>query len=168
MIATVKIPKISANVGEVTVTRWLKQEREPIARGEALAELTTDKAAFDLEAPAGGVVRKILAREQSVLPVGYVIALVGSAEDALPNVDAANRRALAMHRGEDAARPPPPNPARKKTARSGTVRATPAARRLARKNGVDLQAVAAAIHGGIVNEKAVRDHLDEPAEELHS
>ena len=90
MIRKVKIPKVDANMEEATIGRWLKAEGDVVKSKEPLVELITDKAAFELESPASGVLRKILAREKSVLPAQYVIALIG--DGALPDVSEYNRR----------------------------------------------------------------------------
>lgn len=157
MITKIDIPKVSANVEEETVTAWLKKEGDQVQKGEPIAELTTDKASFDLEAPRPGVLRKILAREKSVLPVGYVIALLGDDKEPLPDVSGSNRKLLDTHRQR----------LRRKPARSGgkagkrrrsSVRATPAARRLAREMDVDLEAVQKAGNVEVVTEELVREH----------
>lgn len=90
----VKIPVVDANVDAVTITQWLKTEGDTVRKGEPLVELTTEKACFELESPAAGVVRRILVPRQSVVPVGYVIALVGRPEDPLPDVSAHNARLM--------------------------------------------------------------------------
>ncbi len=165
MIARIKIPRPSANIGEVAVTRLFKSENDPIAKGEPLAELTTDKAVFELEAPVSGTVRKMLADEKSVLPVGFILALVGSPDEPLPDAEAWNRKVLAKHRGEPlgARQTKRDGDAKPSSSRTGgaerAVRATPAARRLAREKGLDLKIVARALGRERINEKAVADYL---------
>lgn len=149
MIRSVRVPKLSANVTEVTITAWFCKEGDSIRKGAPLVEMTTEKASFEVEAPVTGVVRRVLANVKSVVPTGYVVAQVGSASDPLPDVVAANERVLARHgaaagkvtrRGGGKARSTP-------RAAKSVVRATPAARRLAREQGFDLAAVAAGLSG---------------------
>ena len=156
MIAKVKVPKLSANVEEATVTAWFKREGDTVRRGEALLEMTTDKASFEIEAPRAGMLRRILAKEKSVLPVGYVVALVGGASDALPDVADANERLLRRRRRAGAQRRMLPGTAR---ARRAPVRATPAARRRAREAGVDLAAVKEAAGVEVVTEDVLEAYL---------
>ena len=61
------------------IGRWLKREGERVEAGEPLVEIITDKAKFDYESPASGILRKIVATEKSTVPVGYVIALFADA-----------------------------------------------------------------------------------------
>ncbi len=156
MIRKIAIPKVDANMEEATIGRWLKREGEPVRRGEPLVELITDKAVFEYESPASGILRKIVAPPKSVLPVRYVIALVGDATGPLPEVDEGNRRLIRDRlaggpdgSGEGAAAAKGPDA-------PGRVRATPAARRLAREIGVDIGAVRAKSGCEPVTEEMVR------------
>jgi pyruvate dehydrogenase E2 component (dihydrolipoamide acetyltransferase) len=153
MITKVKLPKISANIEEATVTAWFKREGDPVRKGEPLLELTTDKAAVEFEAPRGGTLRKILAREKSVVPVGYILALLGTADDVLPDVTQSNAAILEKHRKASA----PTHKTVKSRVRKigGNVRATPAARRLAKEHDIDLETVKAALKVTVVTEESV-------------
>ena len=162
MACKVKVPKLTENADEVSVTGWFKKEGERVAKGEPLVEMTTDKAVFEVEAPAGGLLRKILASEKSVLPTGYVVALIGEAEEELPDVTAANARLLENRPARKKKAQPSPAPAASAPAPSaspsdpGVVRATPAARRLAKEKGIDLARVKAANGAEVVTEEMVR------------
>src|ERR1019366_4428356 len=104
----------------------------------------TDKAKFELPSPAGGTVLKILAPERAMLPVGYVLCVLGSAGETVPaELASRNEALLQAHRGmmtslgATGGAPITPD-----AAAPGAVRATPAARRIAKENNVDLAAVA--------------------------
>jgi len=157
MITRIKLPKLSASIEEATITAWFKREGDPVRKGEALLEITTDKAAVEFEAPRGGTLRKILAREKSVVPVGYVLALVGHPDDALPDVAEANAAILARLREAAAPTRRPAKDRRRKKGRS--VRATPAARRLAREHDLDLEEVKAALKATVVTEESIEAFL---------
>lgn len=158
MATKIKMPKISANVEEEAITGWLKHEGEEVSKGEPLLEVTTDKAVVEVESPASGIVRKILAGEKSMLPVGYVVAIIGKPNEALPDVMSYNKglldklRRSAGKKGGNNARP-----AAAKKSDGGAVPATPKARKLARSLGVDLAQVQARTGTRVVNEAAVRE-----------
>src|SRR5437660_1833097 len=80
----VERPKMGDTMEEGKILRWLKKEGEPIKRGEPLAEVETDKVNIEIEAFASGVLRKILVPEGGSAPIGTSIALVGSADEPLP------------------------------------------------------------------------------------
>jgi pyruvate dehydrogenase E2 component (dihydrolipoamide acetyltransferase) len=163
MASKVKVPKLTENADEVTLTSWLKREGESVAKGEPLVEMTTDKAAFEFESPVAGLLLKIISPEKSVLPTGYVVAIIGAAGEALPDVSASNARLLEGRKVKikpNPASPPPvvssvPSVSALPTD-PGLVRATPAARRLAREKGIDLARVKAENQAEVVTEDMVK------------
>ncbi len=60
--------------------RWLKQEGDPVQAGEAVVELETDKVSYELESPVSGNLLKILAAENSQVPVGGSLCQIGSTD----------------------------------------------------------------------------------------
>ncbi|MFO7869983.1 MAG: biotin/lipoyl-containing protein [Kiritimatiellia bacterium] len=157
MIKKVKIPKLSANVNEVTVTSWLAGEGEKVRKGDAIAELTTEKAAFELEAPCSGVLRSVLAAEKSVVPTGYIVALIGPLGDKLPDVSGSNRKLMEKHRSAAVER----KPRRQRSRLRERIRATPAARRLAAEMGVDLKDVRKQTESETITEEDVKRFANE-------
>lgn len=159
MIRKVKVPRISANVTDATITAWYKKEGETVAKGEPLLELTTEKTAFELESPCKGVLREQVAKTKSVLPTGYVLALVGGAADPLPDVGPANSKLIEKHRKAVAPRSKPKVGAKQAKIKE-RVRATPAARRVARENGIELADVKATTGSEVVSEELVMKYLE--------
>lgn len=159
----VQIEKLDVNLEEVTVGEWLKKEGEPVAAEEPLVEIITDKVTFELPSPGAGVLRRIVAATKSVVPVGYTIALIGAPDEPLPDVDAENQalqeRWMAAREAEVivAVHKKPAGPLRP-LSRPERVRATPAARRLAREHGLDLARIPPA-DGKVVSEKDVEAYL---------
>jgi pyruvate dehydrogenase E2 component (dihydrolipoamide acetyltransferase) len=67
------------------VLRWLKREGDPVQAGEAVVELETDKVSYELESPTAGTLLKILAEENSRVPVGGQLCHIGQAGDFAPS-----------------------------------------------------------------------------------
>jgi pyruvate dehydrogenase E2 component (dihydrolipoamide acetyltransferase) len=63
------------------VLNWLKNEGEQVSQGEMLLEIETDKATFELEALASGVLQDISAWAGDDVPVGTVIAKIRSSDE---------------------------------------------------------------------------------------
>ena len=80
----VTMPAMGADMTEGTVVKWLKEEGDPISRGDKLAEIETDKTVVEMESYADGILRKIILGDGSKVPVGTLLAYVGDLEDALP------------------------------------------------------------------------------------
>ena len=85
MATSIVMPQMGYDMREGTVVRWHKQEGDTVARGEIIAEIETDKATVEFEAFTGGVLRKIVAQEGVVIPVGDLIAVITKPDEPLPD-----------------------------------------------------------------------------------
>jgi len=133
---------------EATIGQWLVAPGAVVVAGQPLAELITDKVAYEYQSPSAGTILAILPPAKSVVPVGTVLAIVGEPDEAVTNLaalEAENHRLAAAREAslaavnEAVAGQPVPEAAAPPQ-RQG-VRATPAARRLARERGVDLATI---------------------------
>ena len=138
------IEKWAENLDEVTVNEWLVAEGAAFSEGDSLCEIITDKATFEYELDRNATLIKTFCKAKSVVPLGYIIGFIGEPGEVPPDdIEARNARLLAEHQakaaldlGLDLTSAPKP------AAEAGRVRATPAARRVAREAGIDLAAVA--------------------------
>jgi 2-oxoglutarate dehydrogenase E2 component (dihydrolipoamide succinyltransferase) len=71
----VKVPTVGESITEVTLSRWIKKDGDTVAMDEAIAELESDKATFELTAERAGVL-KTLAKEGDTLPIGAVVCTI--------------------------------------------------------------------------------------------
>jgi pyruvate/2-oxoglutarate dehydrogenase complex dihydrolipoamide acyltransferase (E2) component len=70
---------------EGRIVAWHKRVGDPVAAGEVLFEVETDKATMEVESPTGGTLRRILYPADATAPVATVIALITeTADEALP------------------------------------------------------------------------------------
>jgi len=157
MITEIVIPQVSANVTEATIIEWVCEEGQRVDAGAILVELSTEKDNIEIESPVSGTLRRILSPRKSTVPVGYVIALVGDDGDPLPDVEDKNAAIMAQSR-EREQRAIRANRPRK--GRRTRVRATPAARRLARELGVDLARASEATEAEVLTESIIREFAD--------
>jgi pyruvate dehydrogenase E2 component (dihydrolipoamide acetyltransferase) len=68
------MPKAGDAMTEGKVVRWYKQPGDPVKKGEAVAEIETDKVNLDLEAEESGVLGQHAAKEGEMVPVGGILA----------------------------------------------------------------------------------------------
>ncbi len=85
MATKVVMEALSPTMEEGRLVKWLKNEGDPVATGDILAEVETDKAVMELVARGDGVLRKRLANEGDAAPVGSLLAVIGAADE---NIDA--------------------------------------------------------------------------------
>jgi pyruvate dehydrogenase E2 component (dihydrolipoamide acetyltransferase) len=146
------MPRLSDTMTEGILVQWLKQEGEPVQRGEALAEIETDKATMELEAYDSGVLTRIIAAPGSTVPIGQPIAVIGE-QSAVAVVPAAADVPLAvtpsLSAADGVAATAEPAPWREPPATS-TVRTSPLARQLARNHGLDIAGIPGTGPGGRV------------------
>ena len=170
MSTPVRMPKLGWTMEEGTVLQWYKKEGESITEGQPLLEVETDKVNIDVEAPATGILRGIKVGPDQTVAVETVIAVIagpdeGPEESESPGQAAAEQAVAtatppsgtASGQQMEAA-PPSREPLGRKT---GRVLASPAARRLAREQGLDLAEVKGSGRGGVASLEDVQRHLKE-------
>ncbi|NIA12578.1 MAG: 2-oxo acid dehydrogenase subunit E2 [Nitrospiraceae bacterium] len=83
----IRMPQMGQSVEEASIVEWLKQEGDAVAQDEPLFTIQTDKAEIECESTASGILRKILVAPDVEVPVLTVVALVGEAGEAMPDLD---------------------------------------------------------------------------------
>jgi 2-oxoglutarate dehydrogenase E2 component (dihydrolipoamide succinyltransferase) len=81
----VVMPKMGESITEGTILEWKKQVGDSIAKDETLLEIATDKVDSEIPSPASGTIVEILAQVNDTIPVGDVIARIGSADEKVDN-----------------------------------------------------------------------------------
>jgi pyruvate dehydrogenase E2 component (dihydrolipoamide acetyltransferase) len=166
VLTEVRMPKLGMKMRSGRIKRWLVAEGGAVEKGQQLFELTTDKVNAVIEAPASGVLGRVVAAPGAELPVGALLALVGQPGDSFPAAEALGSPAPAPAPAPAAPAPAPPGagasppptapPARPPPAPAPPPRgggasppptASPAARRLARELGIDIARVPPAAPG---------------------
>lgn len=79
----VKIPTVGESITEVTIANILKKEGEYVNLDEIICELESDKATFELNAPAAGII-KWNANQGDVLPIGQLVCSIENKAELLP------------------------------------------------------------------------------------
>jgi pyruvate dehydrogenase E2 component (dihydrolipoamide acetyltransferase) len=121
-----RMPVLGADMERGTLSRWRVTEGDHVTKGDIIADVDTDKATMEVEVFETGVVERLLVQEGETVPVGTALAvLVAAGETAM----AASPSPVLAPSGDRAAAQPV------------RVEASPLARRLAAKLGVDLDAV---------------------------
>jgi pyruvate dehydrogenase E2 component (dihydrolipoamide acetyltransferase) len=137
MASEVKLPRLGQGMEAGTITKWLKSEGEPVAKGEPLFEIDTDKVTQEVESDFEGVLLKI-ALPEGEAPVGQTIAWIGAAGEEIQAAEAPPpappETVSDTSKVSDTVAAPPAAP----SANGGRIKASPLARRIARERGIDL------------------------------
>jgi pyruvate dehydrogenase E2 component (dihydrolipoamide acetyltransferase) len=138
------MPKFGLTMTEGTIQKWFKAEGDAIKAGEPLFEVETEKVLYEVEAPASGIVAKLLYPLEAVVPVGLPVAIIAEAGENVAEVAARyGGGAPAVKAVESPSAPaaqssPAAAPA---SGRREGAPVTPAARKLAEEHKIDLSLV---------------------------
>jgi len=161
-IFAVTMPKWGIEMQEGTITDWHATPGQRIAKDAPLLDVETDKIVNTVESPVEGTLRRIIARTGDTLPVGALLAVYADAATGEPELDAF----IAAFRPVDASFEPAqtptaaleaqaPQPAGVGSAASGEAHASPIARRLAEKLGLDLSGIVGTGPNGRISKEDV-------------
>src|SRR5436305_9350231 len=76
------MPQLGETVVEGTITKWLKQQGETVARDEPLFEISTDKVDTEVPSPLAGTLVQIKVQEGETVSVGTELAMIDTGEGA--------------------------------------------------------------------------------------
>lgn len=140
-VTRVILPKLGLTMDEGRLVAWHKREGDIVAEGDVLFEVETDKATMEVPASTSGIVRKLLAAVDDVVPVATVVALI--ADTATESLEGQVESAPSVSPRPGAA-PTPTSP----LSSSERLIVSPAARRRASELGVDLASLQGTGPGG--------------------
>ena len=135
MATEVLLPQWGMEMAEGTIVKWLKDEGDSIQEGEPLVAIETAKLETDLESVATGVLTRIMVPEGATVPIRTVLAVISESSEVV------DRPAAVTVSPASSLAPPPPAAPGTPAGDGARVQVVPAARRLARDNGIDLAAV---------------------------
>lgn len=169
MATKMVMPLLGQTMEEGTIIKWFKNEGDTVKEGEPLLEVMTDKVNMEVEAPEDGVLRKILAQVDDIVPVRDPIAIIGTADESIDDllVEENALPASGTEAGAPTIEEPSPAPAAPQAeapaeaAKEGRVFASPAAKRVAGEHGIDINMLAGkgTGPGGRVREMDVMDYI---------
>lgn len=166
MATEVRLPKLSDEMSEATISRWLKDVGESVDQGEPIVEVETEKVIVEVEATASGILLEIVAPEQAVVPVDTVLCRIGRRTERVaprapvvepagsppepPTAPAAATQAMPASPLSNVVSMPqrPAAPAGRPRGAAVSVTASPLARRVAEELGIDLMQVPGTGIGG--------------------
>src|SRR5580693_5481921 len=78
MAISVEVPKLGNTVEECIIARWLKRQGDSVSEGDVVAEIETDKATFEVTAPADGTLLETFFEEGALAPVFTRLFVIGT------------------------------------------------------------------------------------------
>jgi pyruvate dehydrogenase E2 component (dihydrolipoyllysine-residue acetyltransferase) len=140
MIFELRMPRLDEDMVEGTVTRWLKEEGDPVQKGEITVEIETQKVNFAVEASGAGTLYLILANEGELVAINGLLGVIAESGDDLSLYRAAGeeKRKKEITCGG----PLSPSPVLAKgPAEQERILISPLARKLAQEMGLDISRI---------------------------
>jgi pyruvate dehydrogenase E2 component (dihydrolipoamide acetyltransferase) len=170
MPIAIEMPKLSDTMTEGTLVKWIKKVGDPVAVGDILAEVETDKATMEMEAFDEGILAEIYVQDGGKVQVGQKLAILTAKGEKLDSKGPSPAPAAPATKAEPAPATEPPTdrqapPQVEDRQDSGTevadrgvrdrIKASPLARKVAQEMGVDLSRILGSGPGG----RIVRDDI---------
>jgi 2-oxoisovalerate dehydrogenase E2 component (dihydrolipoyl transacylase) len=132
------LPEIGEGVYEAELVRWLVEPGATVQRGQALAEVMTDKATMEVPSPFTGVISALHAQPGQTIKVGQILLTYeGTAGPRAKDGEASRSLTVAAR----TAATTPNGPLHTETTGRLPIKAAPSVRQMARKLGIDLSTI---------------------------
>lgn len=172
MAEIIRMPRLSDTMEEGNIVAWLKKVGDTVKAGDVLAEVETDKATMELESFFNGKLLYV-GVESGPVAVDGIIAIIGKdGEDVQSILAGASSPAEAKTSPEQVAAPEPqapaaaqapaPAPVPAPAAEDTRLKASPLARSVADKSGIDLSLIKGSGDQGRIIKKDVESFLENP------
>jgi pyruvate dehydrogenase E2 component (dihydrolipoamide acetyltransferase) len=166
MAAKIIMPQGGQDITEGTVVSWLKKEGDRVKKGDVVCEVETEKAVFEVQAPAAGTLLGIIAKEGQKVPIFSVIGAIGKPGE---DIKALIKGQTAEEKGLDIAAIRQ-RLGREARTRSDRIKVSGRARKIAEERGIDLSEVEGTGPSGRITENDVASYAkrfekrEEPAQ----
>lgn len=171
MPTEVILPRVDMDMTEGMIAAWHVSDGDEVHEGRLIFEIETSKATMEIDAPASGIIRQISAPVGKSVPVGTAVAWIYAAGEALiehggePGLAAEEAAPVPQAETAEAQAHQPASLDEREASTSEDapartqqpLRATPAARRLARERGLQLVDIAGSgPHGRVAAQDVLR------------
>ncbi|MBI4789982.1 MAG: 2-oxo acid dehydrogenase subunit E2 [Chloroflexi bacterium] len=138
------MPSLGFDMTEGKLANWLKKEGDRVEKGQAIAEIETEKATVEIEATESGLLQKIIVPAGQTVPVGTILAMIGVSTS--PPFPPLLKRSSVSGEGEGS----------KGDRGEARIKASPLARRMAQEAGLDLAQIKGTGPGGRIMERDIQ------------
>lgn len=150
MATEILMPRLTDTMLQGVISHWYKKEGERVVEDEPLFMVETDKANVEVNASAAGVLLKIFCGEGEAVDVGRRVAIIGESGEDIQTLLTSVKPAAAEKKEE---------PGIKQEGPSMRIKASPAAKRRAKSENVDLTKITGTGEGGLITEKDIEAYL---------
>lgn len=157
---TLVMPKLGLTMKNGVLSQWFKEEGEEIKQGQPIMEIRTNKIAYEVEAPADGILLKILVPVGEEADVGTVLGYLGNEEEKAQVENEIGLEQVPANKNMAVDNPEEKETPTQKSSvptRDKRVVASPLAKTLAQELGLDLTSIEGTGPGGRITQKDVEN-----------
>ena len=151
MATEIRVPTLGESVTEATVAQWFKKPGDQVTADEPLVELETDKVTVEVPAPVSGVLGEIMVKDGETVEVGALLGEIGEGKGRAA-APAAKKEEPKKAEARPEAKPEPKSET-KASAKPADAAPSPAVRRVAAENDLDVSKVEGTGRGGRVTKE---------------
>jgi len=148
MAKKIVMPKLGLTMKEGKLAKWYKREGDQVQVGDKLFSIETDKITNDAEATEAGILRKIIVQDGQTVPIMEPVGIVAGADEDISSLlsevpeTSSDKTEEKVQVGKKAPEP------EKKIERTGKVKISPVAKKLAEEEGIDFESIQGTGPGG--------------------
>ncbi len=162
MAEKIIMPQAGQDITEGRVVKWLKAEGDKVSKGEPVCEVETEKVVFEVEAPADGILLKIIVPDGEKTEIFATIGLMG-AEGETVDLEKVMGEDQEQDQGLDLSEIKK-RLGKKESKDTGRIKISGRARRVAEELGVDITTVEGTGPGGRIKERDIKKAAEAAAE----
>lgn len=146
------MPSLGADMEDGTLIEWKKKSGDAVKRGDIIAEVETQKGLIEIEVFEEGIIKELLIKEGSKVPVGTVMALINPTVEVLePKKEISAELQPTEEKGTQKIS--------KIKASERNIKVSPLARRIASENNIDISLIKGTGEGGAITKEDVDDAI---------
>jgi 2-oxoglutarate dehydrogenase E2 component (dihydrolipoamide succinyltransferase) len=150
MILEMKIPSPGESITEVEIAQWLVEDGDYVEKDDPIAEVDSDKATLELPAEESGTITR-MASEGDVIDVGAVVCKIDTSAKPPKKTEKKEEPKEVKETAKEAQST--------KATPAADVKATPVAKEMIAKNGIDANKVKGSGEGGRIKKSDIEQYL---------
>ncbi|MFN8674220.1 MAG: dihydrolipoamide acetyltransferase family protein [Candidatus Sericytochromatia bacterium] len=143
-----RLPDIGEGIAEGEIVKWLVKEGDEVKEDQVIFEVMTDKATVEIPSPTTGKIKQILAKEGQVVPIETIVVIIDDGKETVSNkhhkIEEKNTNFVLIEEQKEKVK----------------VLASPATRKFARDNNINISEVTPTGNNGKVTKEDIKNHIN--------
>jgi pyruvate dehydrogenase E2 component (dihydrolipoamide acetyltransferase) len=165
MAVKIEMPKLSLTMSEGTVLHWMKKVGDPVKKGDAIVEVSSDKEVCELDSPEDGVLLDVTAQEGDSVACHAVLAYIGQPAENVQVSSKSSELETNIQINSQTPRDTNHSSNNQVTLSSEKVKISPVARKMAVEAGLDIQSIVGTGPNGRISKEDVEKVIQDKSKE---